>query len=209
MKTVEIKLKPEFSRQLAELYRDMEAAYDQTAKALNFSCSGCPDNCCDSYFLHHTYTEWLYLWQGLKALEKSQLQIITEKAKKYVIESETALARGKRPIIMCPLNTDGLCSLYSYRLMICRLHGVPATFKRPDGQKLNFPGCFRCQEQIPADNSVASLDRTQFFRRLVGLEIGLLGQGRMAAPKVKLTIAQMIVKGPPALSTKERGFRLH
>jgi Fe-S-cluster containining protein len=201
MKTVEIKLKPEFSRQVAELYRDMEAAYDQTAKALNFSCSGCPDNCCDSYFLHHTYTEWLYLWQGLKALGKSQLQIITEKAKKYVIESKTALAKGKRPIIMCPMNTDGLCSLYSYRLMICRLHGVPATFTRPDGQKLNFPGCFRCQEQIPADNSVASLDRTQFFRRLVELEIGLLGQGRMAAPKVKLTIAQMIVKGPPALHT--------
>jgi hypothetical protein len=199
MKTDEIELKPEFSRQVAELYRDMEAAYDQTAKALNFSCSGCPDNCCDSYFLHHTYTEWLYLWQGLKALEKSQLQIITEKAKKYVTESETALARGKRPIIMCPLNTDGLCSLYSYRLMICRLHGVPATFTRPDGQKLNFPGCFRCQEQSPADNSVASLDRTQFFRRLVDLEIGLLGQGRMAAPKVKLTIAQMIVKGPPVL----------
>ena len=196
-----MKLKPEFSRQVAELYRDMEAAYDQTAKSLNFSCSGCPDNCCDSYFLHHTYAEWIYLWQGLKALEKSQLQIITEKAKKYVTESETALARGKRPIIMCPLNTDGLCSLYSYRLMICRLHGVPATFTRPDGQKLNFPGCFRCQEQIPADNSVASLDRTQFFRRLVELEIGLLGQGRMAAPKVKLTIAQMIVKGPPALHT--------
>jgi len=194
-----MKLKPEFSRQVAELYRDMEAAYDQTAKSLNFSCSGCPDNCCDSYFLHHTYAEWIYLWQGLKALEKSQLQIITEKAKKYVTESETALARGKRPIIMCPLNTDGLCSLYSYRLMICRLHGVPATFTRPDGQKLNFPGCFRCQEQIPADNSVASLDRTQFFRRLVDLEIGLLGQGRMAAPKVKLTIAQMIVKGPPVL----------
>jgi Fe-S-cluster containining protein len=199
MKTDEIMLKPEFSRQVAELYRDMEAAYEQTAKALNFSCSGCPDNCCDSYFLHHTYTEWLYLWQGLKALEESQLQIITEKAKKYVIESETDLAKGKRPIIMCPLNADGLCSLYSSRLMICRLHGVPATFTRPDRQKINFPGCFRCQEHIPADNSVASLDRTQFFRRLVDLEIGLLGHGSMAAPKVKLTIAQMIVKGPPAL----------
>jgi Fe-S-cluster containining protein len=199
MKTAEVVLKPEVARRVAELYQDMEAAYDQTAKALDFSCSGCPDNCCDSYFLHHTYTEWAYLRYGLKTLEESQLQNITAKAIKYVADSEAALARGERPIIMCPLNTDGRCSLYSYRLMICRLHGVPATFTRPDGQKLDFPGCFRCQEHIAADNSVTPLDRTQFFRRLVELEITLLGHRRMTAPKVKLTIAQMVVKGPPVL----------
>jgi hypothetical protein len=44
---------------------------------------------------------------------------------------------------------------------------------------------------------VPPLDRTQFFRRMVELEIGLLGKKRMTVPKVKLTIAQMIVKGPP------------
>ena len=192
-------LTPEFNKQLAELYHDMEAAYAQTAKAINFSCSGCPDNCCDSYFLHHTYTEWSYLWHGLKTLDEGQLQKITAKAAQYVVHSEAALARGERPIIMCPLNTEGLCSLYPYRLMICRLHGVPATFTRPDGQKLDFPGCFQCQEHLSASNSNPTLDRTQFFRRLVELEIGLLGHKRMTAPKVKLTIAQMIVKGPPQL----------
>jgi len=198
MKTAEIVLTPEFTRQMAELYHDMEAAYDQTAKALDFSCSDCPDNCCDSYFLHHTYSEWAFLWQGLKTLAESPLRKITAKAAQYVVESEAALARGERPITMCPLNTDGLCALYSYRLMICRLHGVPATFTRPDGQKLAFPGCFRCQEQTAVDNSVAPLDRTQFFRRLVELELALLS-GRKTAPKVRLTIAQMVVKGPPEL----------
>jgi hypothetical protein len=173
MKTAEVVLKHEVLKQVAELYQDMEAAYDQTAKTFDFSCSGCPDNCCDSYFLHHTYTEWAYLWYGLRTLEESQLQNI--------------------------LNSDGRCSLYSYRLMLCRLHGVPATFTRPDGQKLDFPGCFRCQEHLAADNSVAPLDRTQFFKRLVGLEIGLLGHKRMTAPRVKLTIAQMVAKGPPEL----------
>ncbi len=190
-------LKPEFAKLVAELYRDMEAAYDQTAKALDFSCSACPDNCCDSFFMHHTYTEWAYLWHGLKTLEESQLQNIGENAARYVVESEAALARGEQPIVMCPLNSTGLCSLYSYRLMICRLHGVPAAFTRPDGQKLEFPGCFRCQELVAADNAITPLDRTQFFRRLVSLEIGLLGNRRMNAPKVKLTIAQMIVNGPP------------
>ena len=199
MKTAEDILKPEIIRQIAELYHDMEAAYDNTAKSLDFSCSGCPDNCCDSYFLHHTYTEWAYLWHGLKNLDERQLQDIIEKAAKNVADSEAALERGKRPIIMCPLNTDGLCSLYSFRLMICRLHGVPATFTRPDGKKLDFPGCFRCQERRSAYNSIPALDRTQFFRRLVELEIALLGRIRLTAPKVKLTIAQMVVKGPPVL----------
>jgi hypothetical protein len=43
------------------------------------------------------------------------------------------------------------------------------------------------------------MDRTNFFRRLVELELGLLGQKRGSAPKVKLTLAQMIVQGPPQL----------
>lgn len=199
MKKGNLELPPDFAKQVADLYLDMEEAYDRTAKALDFSCGGCPDNCCDSFFLHHTYTEWAYLWLGLETLDHSRLQTITEKASRYVVESEDALARGERPIIMCPLNVDGLCTLYPYRMMICRLHGVPATFTRPDGHKMEFPGCFRCQEHTSSKSSIPFLDRTPFFQRLVNLEIGLLGSRRMTAPKVKLTIAQMIVKGPPEL----------
>jgi Fe-S-cluster containining protein len=201
MKTDETALTPEFAEQVADLYRDMETAYDRTAEKLAFSCSECPDNCCDSFFLHHTYTEWAYLWHGLKSLDDKQLQAITAKATDYVIESETSLIKGERPIIMCPLNSEGLCSLYQYRMMLCRLHGVPAAFTRPDGQKLDFPGCFRCQEHISPKKNPAPLDRTQFFQRLVNLEIELLGNRRRTAPKVKLTIAQMIVMGPPKTLT--------
>ena len=197
MRKAEIFLHHELGPAVAELYRDMEAAYDKTAAALDFSCSGCSDNCCDSYFLHYTYTEWLYLWQGLKMLEEAELQMISEKAADYVVTSEAVLARGERPVIMCPLNRDGLCALYPYRLMICRLHGVPSSMTRPDGRRLNFPGCFRCQEQAKKEDSVTFLDRTNFFKRLVDLELKLLAKQGAAVPKVKLTIAQMIVKGPP------------
>ena len=199
MKTDEIVLTPEFAQQVADLYHDMESAYDRTAKSLDFSCSGCPDNCCDSFFLHHTNTEWAYLWHGLKTLDDKQLKEIIEKATRYVIESEASLAKGERPTIMCPLNSEGLCALYQYRMMICRLHGVPATFTRPDGQQIHSPGCFRYQENISTENFPEPLDRTQFFQRLVNLELELLGNKRRSAPKVKLTIAQMIVKGPPIL----------
>jgi hypothetical protein len=188
-----------FAEQVARLYHDMEDAYDSVAATLDFSCGGCPDNCCDSFFLHHTYTEWAYLWQGLHALNKQQLEEIREKSGTCLAAAEDALARGERPRVMCPLNSGGRCTLYSHRLMICRLHGVPSAFTRPDGRRMEFPGCFRCQEQLAGEKPGAVLDRTEFFRRLVELEMRLLGARQKKLPKVKLTIAQMIVQGPPPL----------
>lgn len=199
MNTNEVVLLPEFSQKLADLYAEMEEAYDRTAQAINLTCMDCPDNCCDSYFQHHTYTEWAYLWEGLNELVPDRLESILAKAGEYVSLSETSLAQGKRPMLMCPLNEAGMCTIYSHRMMICRLHGVPSTFTRPDGHNLQFPGCFRCQEITRDKKPVAAMDRTDFFRRLVELELELLGKNRPTAPKVKLTLAQMIVQGPPRL----------
>ncbi|NOR09969.1 MAG: hypothetical protein GQ541_00595 [Desulfovibrionaceae bacterium] len=188
------------SRQMAELYKDMEEAYDFVARQLDFTCDGCQDNCCDSYFLHHTYVEWAYLWEGLNALSEEKRENFSEKAHKYILESEKMLAEEKRPNIMCPLNEDGLCGLYSHRLMICRLHGIPAMMTRPDGKQLDFPGCFRCQEITDEMNDIPRMDRTKMYQRLVQLESGWLGSRRKVLPKVKKTIADMIVQGPPIFS---------
>ncbi|HHD56119.1 MAG TPA: hypothetical protein ENK89_00370 [Desulfobulbaceae bacterium] len=199
----EIALSAELSRELADIYSAMEAGYDQLASEVGLTCSGCPDNCCDSYFLHHTYCEWAYLWQGLRELDDKQRVRIVERAEKYVEESRAQLARQERPQIMCPLNMDGLCGLYKHRMLVCRMHGVPATMTRPDGQSMRFPGCFRCQEVVKekygqADDAPA-MDRTPLFRKMVAVESRLLGDKRHLMPRVKLTIAEMIVQGPPAL----------
>ncbi len=199
MSTNDTGLSPEFSQKVADLYAAMEEAYDRTAEAINLTCMDCPDNCCDSYFQHHTYTEWAYLWEGLNKLAADKLAAIQEKAREYVLQSETSLARGERPMLMCPLNDDGLCATYPHRMMICRLHGVPSSFTRPDGHTMQFPGCFRCQEITGDKSPAASMDRTDFFQQLVELELELLGKNRPTAPKVKLTLAQMIVQGPPRL----------
>ena len=118
-------LEPELAEQLRILYEDMERAYDSVAAQLDHSCNGCPDNCCDSYFLHHTYLEWAYLWQGLGLLSKEQRTVIIEKAYQYERESKAIIEQGERPGIMCPLNEAGKCVLYSHRFMVCRTHGVP------------------------------------------------------------------------------------
>ena len=186
--------------QLEELYQDMEQAYDEVAEAVGLTCDGCPDNCCDSYFLHFTYVEWCYLWHGLTELPDSKQEEILKRAQDYERESEEVIAGGERPKLMCPLNEKGRCILYKHRLMVCRTHGVPAMLLRPDGKRLNFPGCFRCQE-IVARNSRGEpqpvMERAPLLRRLVMLEQNLLGGKRALVPKVRLTIAGMITTGPP------------
>lgn len=187
------------ARQIAELYREMEETYDEIAAELDFTCAGCDDNCCDSYFVHHTYTEWIYLWKGLNSLAGERLEQVVERARNYVRGCEQAWLREERPNILCPLNEEGLCILYSHRLMICRLHGVPASMTRPDGKTLNFPGCHRCQGIVGEREDFPRFDRTSVFQRLVQLEKDLLGSSRHSLPRVKKSIAEMIVQGPPDL----------
>lgn len=190
-------LPPLISGQMADLYKDMEENYDQIAAKLDFSCQGCLDNCCDSHFLHHTYSEWAYLWEGLDQLPEDKLHRYQERAQQYIMEADKAMATGQRPQIMCPLNDDGLCGVYSHRLMICRMHGIPSAMTRPDGKKIEFPGCFRCQEIIEGKDDIPQLDRTGLYQRLVEIELAWLGDRRRVLPKVKKTIADMIIQGCP------------
>ncbi|PIE59327.1 MAG: hypothetical protein CSA32_04625 [Desulfobulbus propionicus] len=197
----ELFLSPELSCEIREIYETMERSYEEVATQLPLTCQGCPDNCCDSFFQHYTYSEWAYLWEGLRKLDDALLDKIIKRAKRYVAESEQLLRQGIRPQLQCPLLEEGLCSLYRHRLMICRTHGVPATLIRPDGQHLRFPGCFRCQEIVvdkySSETDAPAMDRTVLYRRLVQLETRMLGTIRHLYPKVKLTIAEMIVNGPP------------
>jgi len=197
----ELYLPPELSCEIGEIYASMATAYDEVAGALTMTCQGCPDNCCDSYFLHYTYSEWAYLWQGIRGLDDACLDRIMQRAREYVEQSRLFIARGKRPQLMCPLNEEGRCGLYSHRMMICRTHGVPATLTRPDGQNLRFPGCFRCQEIVIStdvgETEAPAMDRTILYKRLAQLETRFLGDKRGVFPRIKLTIAEMIVNGPP------------
>ena len=199
----EIFLPPELSRELADIYAEMQEGYDDVARRITMTCTGCPDNCCDSWFQHHTYSEWAYLWEGLRAVDDELLDRILKRAEEYVRESKEILARGKRPQLMCPLNENGLCALYDHRMLICRMHGIPATMIRPDGQLMRFPGCFRCQEIVEKryedENDAPAMDRTPLLRRLAALENELLGNRRHLYPRVRKTIAEMIVEGPPRI----------
>lgn len=186
---------------LEVLYRRMGEAYDRVARALDFGCDGCPDNCCDSYFQHHTYIEWAYLWRGLEELTDEARRRIRGRAGEYVESCRRAEAAGERPQVMCPLNEAGLCTLYHHRLLVCRTHGVPAVMRLPDGRVMPFPGCFRCQEVVrkrqQGGEEIPRVERTRLLAELVGLEDRFLEGRRRHLPKLKMTIAEMILQGPP------------
>lgn len=182
-------------RRLESLYRRMQEGYDAACQGTGFTCSGCENNCCTSYFQHHTYVEWLYLMKGLDALPAERREAYMDRARHYVYEAHGALARGEKPSAMCPLNDDGLCGLYTHRLMICRLHGVPHLLAGRDGRAARYPGCHR----FPAGSQAAPLDRTPLYRDLARLEMDLLGKRIRALPKVNLTLAEMMVQGAPSI----------
>ncbi|WP_339136326.1 MAG: hypothetical protein WGN25_00350 [Candidatus Electrothrix sp. GW3-4] len=199
----EVTLSPELTQEITAIYQAMQEGYDKVISEINLTCESCPDNCCDSYFLHHTYSEWAFLWLGLRQLDKEILNGVIKRAKEYIALSAEPLAAGRHPQIMCPLNDNGLCTLYQHRLLVCRMHGIPATLTRPDGQSMRFPGCFRCQEIVQekyeAETDAPAMDRSQLFRQLATLESRLLAERRHLYPRVKKTIAEMIVEGPPAV----------
>lgn len=190
---------------LAELYADMERAYAETAHATGLTCAGCEDNCCRTHFQHHTHVEWAYLWKGMLALPESRRAEYLRRAHDVVAQCEAARAAGVVPRVMCPVNDDGLCGLYAHRLMICRMHGTRNVLLRPDGQRQVFRGCHRfcgLTDGQP-DEAVPTLDRTPFYRRLAELEMEHCAKGAgkgsspRVSPRVSLTLAEMLVYGPP------------
>ena len=190
-------LKPEaftdLLKRLEQIYGAMDRAYDKVAGEYGFHCNGCEDNCCLARFYHHTYLEFLYLLKGYRTLERKQQIAIRQKAEEVcsILQGAERNESGSPPRQMCPLNSDGLCSLYSQRPMICRMHGLPHRLYRPNGSILKGPGCAYFDHH---NGNAASLlfDRTPFYSDMARLERELrLHIG--ADAKIKMTVAEMIL----------------
>lgn len=191
--------KIKFFSELKRLYAQMEADYNRVAQRIGLDCQECPDNCCVSYFQHHTYIEWAYLWHGLQHCSADQRARFLHKAQEYLEQCELARQRGERPEVMCPLNEEGRCAVYSYRLMICRFHGVPNQVRMPNGALRQFPGCVICRQHTANMIHPPVLDRTPAYIQLAELERKFIKTHSAHLSKVDLTLAEMLVQGPPKL----------
>ena len=176
---------------LKQLYADMDEAWNKTASIYGFKCTGCSENCCESEFYHHTYIEKDFLLYGLKHLSDSAIKLAVKKARKVSSTRQSFANKGKPVRIMCPLNNDGLCSIYAYRPMICRLHGIPHELCRPGTQPVKNPGCDAGSPLF--DKIYCKFDRTPFYLRMADIEINYRKNTGLTG-RIKKSIADMLLE---------------
>jgi Fe-S-cluster containining protein len=172
------------------LYEKIDAAYETAADSYGFECNGCADNCCMTYFFHYTHLEYLYLRKGFFTLDDTLQKQIRENAAEFNRLATEAEKTGTRPGNWCPANFEGKCSLYEYRPMICRLHGIPHELNRPGYETIYCPGCEEF-EKIFGKDIYRRFDRTPFYSEMARLE-KQLKQSANIDNKFKMTIAHMI-----------------
>ncbi len=182
------KISPLLER-LRFIFAGMDAAYDTAAAHYGFSCSGCEDNCCTQRFFHYTLAEFFYLLEGVKSLDEERRAEALLRAREVTDAYEREAESGEMLPLMCPLNFEGLCSVYEYRPMICRAHGLPHKFRRHDGEYQEGGGCHGFDAEVIPD---IRIDRTGFYHELAALEkelrqeLGVVG-------KYRRTTAQMLM----------------
>lgn len=159
---------PSIFSSLADLYKEMDAAWDKTAQAHEFQCNGCEDNCCKSLFFHHTHIEKDYLLYGFSQLASDQQQVVKKLAQEYYEQTFVQADEAESKKLFCPVNEDGKCLLYDYRPMICRLHGVPHELIRPNAFPLRGPGC---EAGNFGSDPQPLLNRTPFYQQLAQIEM--------------------------------------
>ena len=179
-------------KRLDDLYTRMDLEYEKVSGLYGLTCEGCSDNCCTQRFHHHTLAEYLFLLEGLKAAEPGLQETILRRARVVVESYAHELQAGELFKLMCPVNFNGLCSLYEWRPMICRLHGLPHYFIMPDGSRKAGGGCHKMSGAEKAAPH-HGMDRTPFYTALAGIEKDVresLGNRE----RFKKTTAQMLME---------------
>ncbi|HKK90711.1 MAG TPA: hypothetical protein VJ936_04880 [Desulfobacteraceae bacterium] len=180
-----------FFEKLHRLYQEMDKEWEEAALYYNFQCSGCSENCCETEFYHHTLIEKQYLLHGFQQLDKQTRKKSIKKAR--LVNKKRAESRQKKENarIMCPVNENGLCLLYPFRPMICRLHGIPHELRRPGYDPVKMQGC---SYGAPLFNAKPyfTFDRTAFYTKMAQIEMQYRVFTRKRE-KVKQTVAQILL----------------
>jgi hypothetical protein len=180
---------------LRDLYALTDQAYSAAASEARFSCRGCDGAaCCTVDVPVHTFTEMHYLRQGFSSLDEARQSTILDRCR-IMLEAKSVnpLGDAYRGSV-CALSFDGLCGLYHYRPMICRLAGIPHFFIRPDGSRRESGGCERFQREILPLHPSIRIDRTRIYHSMAEIEVDAVkALGTRTAPR---TIAEVLGAGP-------------
>ena len=168
----------------------MDKKYQDAADYYNFHCTGCEDWCFFSKFYHHTLLEYLYIMEGYHTLVHEKKVEVRHRALDVCRKTREADEKRAPVRLMCPLNVNNLCLIYTYRPMICRLHGIPHVLQRPGQGVLYSEGCELFTEQFQR-KARFEFDRTPFYIEMAELEKELK-QAVGMSQKIKMSVAQMV-----------------
>ncbi len=179
-----------FIYRLEVIYKKMDEKYNETTNYYGFCCGGCEENCCFTRFYHHTFAEYLYLQKGFETLESGNRAEIQERALTVCRQTDELDKAGLPVRLLCPLNYEGMCILYEYRPMICRLHGLPHEIIMPDGGIKMGSGCGEFNAHC-SDKEYLKFDRTPFYTEIAVLEKDFK-EAFGISERIKMTVAQML-----------------
>lgn len=176
---------------LREFYREMDAVYRAASEQVGFTCVGCDGTkCCTVDVTLHTFIEMFYLRRGFNTLDISRQLTVLGRCRAIVQAKEDDPFGEAYRNSVCALNFDGLCCLYEYRPMICRLAGIPHIIQRPDGKVIESCGCSRYENDNFDISCAAKIDRTVFYRKMAEIEIQVV---RAAGKRTKSrTVAETL-----------------
>ena len=184
-----------FFDRLQRIFAAMDREYRLATEHYEFQCNGCEDNCCRSRFYHHTHLEYQYLLTGIGKLAPQKQREIQSRAREICRKTVDAQRAGMPVQLWCPLNFSGKCALYSYRPMICRLHGIPYQLQKPRQPIIYGPGCGAFNDRC-ADKSYCIFDRTPFYFKMAKLE-SEFKQATGLTGRIKMTIAEISANTGP------------
>ncbi len=178
-------------RRIEHLFGAMDRFFQETARRYGFACTGCEDSCCRTRFYHFTLVEYLFLHEGFLTLSPDLKNAFSDRALDYRRQMEAADEAGTPFRNFCPLNRQGLCALYRWRPMICRLHGLPNEVHMPGRLPLRGPGCPTFEKTL-GQVSYIPFDRTPFYRDMARCEQALRTEVE-ADRGIRMTVADMLV----------------
>ncbi|HDL07201.1 MAG TPA: hypothetical protein ENG35_00480 [Desulfobacteraceae bacterium] len=179
-----------FLSRLSDIYAFMDRKYKEAADYYGFNCMGCDDTCCRTLFYHHTVVEYLYLIEGYRNIDPAKQSEVSGRASRVCMKIEEIDGEKITLRLLCPFNFDGLCVIYKYRPMICRLHGIPHELQKPGQAVFYGSGCKVFTDQNKKKDYF-KFNRTPFYIEMAQLENELKQYAGITC-KFKMTIAEMV-----------------
>jgi len=123
------------------LDKNLQIFFDNQKEFIKCS-AGC-SHCCESGYYPVTNLEFDFLKTGFDTLDAEKQDIILKKCNKTEEDLSKFIESGSKMqdfAYECPILNNGMCSLYEYRPILCRVYGL-ITPKPENSSRYGIPAC--------------------------------------------------------------------